>query len=265
MTCGDFKEQVAAFALGILDGDERMACERHLATVEAHDGCLEALQQASEAVALMALSLPPVAPSPSLWPAIEARTRAVAPLGQRRRRWAAAAPWLLAAAALVALAWSLRERLWLRTELRVTAARAGDEASARAQCVAELDAFRRDAGLRRDALALLQRPGTRLVTLAQQGGASASVHVILHPVDAKAFVLGRGLAAPSGKDYELWMIRGDRKIPAGLLRGDASGALITAIDPTLLREGAPDAIAVTLEAAGGKPQPEGPIVLVGKI
>jgi anti-sigma-K factor RskA len=129
--------------------------------------------------------------------------------------------------------------------------------------VAERDAYRRDAELRKEALVLLERPGAKLVQLAQQGGATATASVIWHP--DKAFVLGRGLAAPSGRDYQLWVIRGARKIPAGLLRGDAGGALVTAIDPALLAGGAPDAFAVTLEVAGGKPQPEGPVVLVGKI
>ena len=68
-----------------------------------------------------------------------------------------------------------------------------------------------------------------------------------------------------GRDYELWLIRGTRKIPAGLLRGDTTGTLITALDPALLREGLPDALAVTLESAGGHEQPQGPIVAVGKI
>jgi anti-sigma-K factor RskA len=45
------------------------------------------------------------------------------------------------------------------------------------------------------------------------------------------------------------------------LHADGSGSLVSEVD---LRGGA-DAVAVTLESAGGRPQPEGPIVLVGKI
>jgi hypothetical protein len=269
MTCGEFKEQVAALALGMLDTGERAACERHLGEVATHEGCLAALRQANETAALLALSLPPVAPAAATWTAIEAATRAATAL-RPRRRLLDVAPWLVAAAAALLCAWALRERAVgrdaaavARAEAQAAAGRAGDEARARAQCVAERDAYRRDAELRKEALALLQQPGARLVPLAQQAGTSASASVIWHP--GKAFVLGRGLQAPSGRDYELWVIRGDRKIPAGLLRGDATGALVTAIDPALLAGGAPDAIAVTLEAAGGRPQPEGPIVLVGKI
>jgi hypothetical protein len=263
MTCGEFKEQVAAFALGVLDESERLACEQHLAVAATHEGCIAALRQANEAAALLALALPPVTPSQAVWSAIDAATRVTLPLGGRRT--VAVVPWLLVAAAVLAMAWALRERVVVRDQLRASVARSTDESKARAQCLAELEALRRDVELRREALALLQQPGTQLVALAQKGGATASANVILHAGAKRAFVLGRGLLAPAGRDYELWVIRGARKIPAGLLRGDASGALVAAIDPTLLGEGAPDAIAVTLEAVGGRPQPQGPIVLVGKI
>jgi len=43
------------------------------------------------------------------------------------------------------------------------------------------------------------------------------------PCRERAYLLGRNLSAPSGKDYELWMIRGDKKIPAGLLHAEAGG------------------------------------------
>jgi hypothetical protein len=270
MTCAELKEQAAALALGQLGPDERAAVERHLAEAVAHEGCVEAVRQASEAATLLALALPPVAPAAATWSAIEAGTRTTTALPPRRARAWTAAPWLVAAAAALACAWALRERGVLRHEAEATrataqaaAGRADQEARARAQCVSERDAYRRNAELQKEALALLARPGAKLVPLAQQNGASASASVVWHP--EKAFVLGRNMAAPAGRDYELWMIRGDKKIPAGLLRGDGSGALVTAIDPGLLAGGAPDAIAVTLEAAGGRPQPEGPIVLVGKI
>jgi hypothetical protein len=263
MTCAEFKEQAGALALGVLDGNERAACHRHLADSAHHEGCEAALRQAHDTAALLALALPPLAPSATVWAAIERGTRALPSLAARRRRWLPATMGVLAAAAIVALLWSWRDRASLERQLATATARAHDESRARAQCVAELEAAHKDAALRREALALLERPGTRLVGLAAQGAAAASANVILG--SARAFVVGRGLMAPAGKDYELWMIRGDRKIPAGLLRGGADGALVSVIDPELLAGGAPDAIAVTLEAAGGKPQPEGPIVLVGKI
>jgi anti-sigma-K factor RskA len=78
-----------------------------------------------------------------------------------------------------------------------------------------------------------------------------------------AVLYAAGPPAPQGKDYELWVIRGDRKLPAGLLRTQPTGAILARIDAALLSEGPPDALAVTVESAGGAPQPLGPIVLAG--
>src|SRR5690606_8243018 len=58
VTCAEFKEAVAAYALGIVDPDERAAMARHLADGVAHDGCLEALAEAYETSALLGAALP---------------------------------------------------------------------------------------------------------------------------------------------------------------------------------------------------------------
>jgi hypothetical protein len=262
MTCAEFKELVEAFALGALEPAEAAACEAHLDERE-HDGCLTALRRAHEAVALLGAALPPVTPAPATWAAIAARTGG-ATVGRAPRRFATVA-WAFAAAAALLLVWLLRDRALLQGELRAAADRAQSQSSQRAQCVADLERARADARMQREALALLSQPGAKLVTLAPTGGAAASANVIMRAGDERAFLVGRNLAAPVGRDYELWLIRGARKIPAGLLRGDGQGALVTALDPALLREGLPDALAVTLESAGGHEQPEGPIVALGKI
>jgi hypothetical protein len=265
VTCAEFKELVEAYALGALEPQERAACERHLLQA-AHEGCLEALRRASGAAAALGEALPPVSPAPSTWPAIAARIDATATAAPRRR--ASALPWIVAAAALLLLAWTLRDRMQLHDEMRAAQDRVQSQSSERAQCVADLERLRTDARLQQEALALLGQPGTRVVALAPTAAttaARASANVIVRAGDARAFLVGHNLAAPSGRDYELWMIRGEKKIPAGLLRGDATGALVTALDPALLREGLPDAMAVTLESAGGHDQPQGPIVAVGKI
>jgi hypothetical protein len=262
VTCAEFKELVEAYALGALDPAEAAACEAHLAERE-HDGCLTALRRAHEAVALLGAALPPVTPSPSTWAAIAARTGA-ATVGRAPRRLTSLA-WAFAAASALLLVWLLRGRAEMQGELRAAIDRAQSQSAQRAQCVADLEHARADVRMQREALALLSQPGARLVTLAPSGGAAASANVILRAGDEHAYLVGRNLAAPVGHDYELWLIRGARKIPAGLLHGDASGGLITALDPALLREGLPDALAVTLETTGGHEQPQGPIVAVGKI
>ena len=245
MTCAEFKERAAAMALGALSPEEMAEVEAHLRTTRAHEGCVELLRAMDETAALVAVSLPPVAPSPELWRAIEGRVSGVARITDRPRR-----------------------RGWARGVGSVLAAaeeRAANQERQRAECVAELDKVRADDRLREEAIAMLRLPGTRAIRLAAQGDSRSSAHVLLHASDGRALLIGDGLRAPSGGDYELWVIRGERKIAAGLLRGDERGRLLTAIDPALLQGGPPDAIAVTLEPAGGGPSPRGPIVMLGTI
>jgi hypothetical protein len=252
MTCAEFKEQVAAWALGALTAGESRAMEAHLAGAE-HQGCAEALRRARESLALIALAETPQRPSAAAWQAIERRL-GEAPASSSARPWIG---WLVAAAAVLLLFFTLRDRA---QRLDEAAATARHEQQLRAACTADLEHAQKNAQLRAEALALLEQAGTRLVPLAPQGATVASANVIWS--EHRAFVVGHALSPAPGKDYELWVIRGDQKIPAGLLRGDS---LVAAIDPKLLQGGRPDALAVTLEAAGGRPQPEGPIVLVGKI
>jgi len=250
MTCAEFKEQAAAWALGALSPAESRAMKAHLAEPK-HEDCAEALRRAREAVALIALAEPPLRPSPATWQGIERRLGAAA---SAPREWIG---WLVAAAAVLLLIFTWRDRAARLDAARATAQREGQ---LRAACAAELEHAKADAQLRAEALALLEQAGTRLVPLAPQGATVASANVIWS--ERRAFVVGHALTPAPNHDYELWLIRGDQKIPAGLLRGDS---LVAAIDPKLLAGGRPDALAVTLEAAGGRPQPEGPIVLVGKI
>jgi hypothetical protein len=128
-----------------------------------------------------------------------------------------------------------------------------DEALARA---------RADLKLREEAVALLQQPGTKVMAFTpQQPYARAAATAIVNVKAKRVVFLAGEMPRPAGKDYELWVIRGEQKIAAGLLRDDGSGTVIAAVDPALLAEGA-DALAVTLEPEGGGDQPRGELVMV---
>lgn len=71
MTCVAFRENVAAYVLGILEPAEREAFERHLDEAIAHEGCREALAEAYETTALLGAALPPLEPGPGVWSAVE--------------------------------------------------------------------------------------------------------------------------------------------------------------------------------------------------
>ncbi|MEO6953515.1 MAG: anti-sigma factor [Polyangia bacterium] len=266
MTCAEFKELVGAYALGALSPEECAACDAHLSSTTTHEDCWHALSDANAAAALVAMSVPAVTPPPAVWAAIERRLdRAAAPAPRRRStEWVA---WTIGVAALVLVFFIARDRDRLNDQVKLASAASQRVQQERASCATDLEHARADADTQHQALELLSRRGTKLIALAPQPSDDTTrvASVMFNPESQRAFLIGHGLAAPTGKDYQLWIIRGDQKIPAGLLHGDAAGgAIVAAIDPKLLGT-APDAIAVTLEATGGAPQPLGPIVLVGKI
>lgn len=114
------------------------------------------------------------------------------------------------------------------------------------------------------ALRLMGAPKTLLIQLAAQGDVPYRASALMNGDEGEAILLSSRLTPQEGKDYQLWLIRGDQKISAGLLDAEAEAALAD-IDPELLEDGPPDAIAVTVEPTGGMPQPTGPIVLLGKV
>jgi anti-sigma-K factor RskA len=276
MTCAEFKELCAAYALGAVDEAERAACNEHLAQ-PTHEGCLEALAEAELTLNAIPLALTPVRPRAEMWDAIE---RAVAPatVPKRRPAWHVALPTVLFVAAAAVAIFLYRDR---STQLdravvaekalsdgqgRFTTALAGAE-GLRRDCETQLGALKGQLEARQEAVALLSAPGAKLVKLAPDPKAPATDHravVILDTQQGKAAIVAQGLAAQPGKDYELWVIKGDAKKAAGLLRGDASGGVAIIIDPSVLAAGV-DAFAVTLEATGGGDAPKGPILLVGLV
>lgn len=260
MTCAEVREAAAAYALGALEPGEARELERHLAEPGPHQGCREALEEArSTALALAgALAAPEVRPSPGLWLAIEARTdEAAARRASLGRRWAAWGGAIAAAAALVIAGLLGRE---LRQERVDARAAAHERDLARAQ----LASLQGERALAAEALALLDRPGSRIVALEPQPGQRGRAVAILDAAGERALVASTSLTPQPGKDYQLWVIRGAAAPrPAGFLRvsgGTAAGE----IDPAVLRGPPPDALAVSLEPAGGSAAPT-QVLLVGKV
>ena len=104
MSCDEFKEMAAAYALVALDEPERAACAHHLSTGAPHRGCREAVAGAELVAARLGAALIPQRPSPQVWRAIAARLhedRGAQPLSDdpaRRRGLYHLCGWLVAAA-----------------------------------------------------------------------------------------------------------------------------------------------------------------------
>ena len=73
LTCEEFNDMAPAYALAALDDTERSACTRHLALRGPHRGCQEVVAEAQRVTTRLSAAVPPHAPPPRLWRAIEAR------------------------------------------------------------------------------------------------------------------------------------------------------------------------------------------------
>ncbi len=156
---------------------------------------------------------------------------------------------------------SERRRAALDTELAAAASAERDKQI----CLRELATARVSLREREAALALINDPGSRLVQLAAQGDGPYHASAVLNPERQSGMILARELAPQEGKDYQLWLIRGGAHVPAGILRPDAEGRTLARLSDQVLRDGMPDALAVTVEPQGGMPQPTGPVILRGEV
>ncbi len=289
MTCAEFQESAGLMAVGALSTEEMSLAEAHLAEPR-HSGCLAALRRAADGVEVLARSLSPARLDERVWRGIESQLAGPPPVKRARRAappWRERIAWSAAAAAVVLLLANLAarshdnrrfaEQTATATQERATATgtlereRATATAVAtrlekeRESCARDLLAVRDDADRQRFALELLQTPATLVVSLAPPKGGKPGARALLNLEQRKGVLLSVALAPQAGKDYELWIIRGDKKLSAGLLRAGPSGGVLASIDSGLFASGRPDAVAVTLEKTGGAPQPTGPILLVGAL
>ncbi len=255
-----FEELLPAYALGALDAAELSEVEEHLA------GCGECRRQLAmwdRDLESLAASVEPVVPSETTRARIlrlAAAPQPGVPVPARRR----VPGWLaMAAAALLAVAvWGVAGQVRLRGELeRLTGER--DRLASRVETLdREVTQARGETQQAGQALQVVAARGVRTVTLAGLGPAPrAAGHTYVDPRSREALFYAFDLPAlPSGKTYELWYIAGGKPVAAGTFAMDSRGSA------SLKVEQVPDvssiqAWAVTIEPAGGVPQPTGATVL----
>jgi hypothetical protein len=249
MICAEFKELAAALALDALDPDERVTARAHLAESITHEGCAEALARAEAAARLLSGALIDTPPSDRVWRSIEAWVSARSP----RRRWATAAS--VAAVILAGRGIRLRsERDAARAQTAAVEALAASSGDLARQCAAQLESARKTSGLAREAIALLQQPGSRVVPFAPQGGFGGAALAVLSPDRRRAILLSTALSPAAARDYQLWVIppgRGATPVSAGLVEA-AEGVALGDFQAGALARGA-FALAVSAEPKGGSP------------
>jgi anti-sigma-K factor RskA len=254
-----FEELLPAYALGALDADELREMEEHL--TGSCDECRRQLRLWNLDLESLAASVPPVAPSETTRARILRFAAVATPASSRRLPgWV-----LLAAAALLAVAvWGVAGQLRMGKELESLTAERNQLASQVENLDREVTQARGEAQRASQALQVVADRGVRTVTLAGLAPAPrAAGHTYVNPLRRDALFYAFDLPAlPSGKTYELWYIAGGKPVAAGTFAVDPQGSANVKV------ERVPDvagiqAWAVTIEPAGGVPQPTGAMVLKG--
>jgi anti-sigma-K factor RskA len=227
----DLHELAAPYALDALEPDERERFERHLDECER---CSAQLAELQEVVAALAFAAEGPAPPESLRGRILESARAESSakiVVLPRRRWALPA---VATIAAVAACVAVGLGLWANS----LSDSLNRERNAKADYARAVELLRSGAQVK----TLTGGEGGLLVT---RGGGSAALVICGLP------------RAPGDKTYEAWVIEGKTARPAGLFRG-GSGC-----SPVLLQREVPAGaiVAVTLERAGGVPQPTSAILV----
>jgi anti-sigma-K factor RskA len=248
-------------ALGALDTADRARLAAHLR--EGCAECLGALRGGSDVVAQLAHLFAPAQPSAALRARLAraSERRAPAPAHSarppRRVRIGSAASWVAVAVAAVFGGWAWRENAALRGQLARERSVADASRAALARETQRADELAREHRELNELLLAVAARDARELALRGDGAAAA-----------RAFLSGEHLvlfvhalpSAPPGMTYQAWTIENGAPRSAGLFDTDASGHARHRAD--LSRAAAAGAlIAVTLEPAGGVPQPTGRVVL----
>lgn len=264
-----FAELLPAHAIGALDGEERRDLEAHLEGCASCRAALAAWQREGEALAFSVPAIPPAATTRvRLLREIEHTPQAGPtafrePLRVGASRWTGAG-WWAAAAALALAVWVGAGQRALRRENARLAAESTAIAARLEQVSNELDGARGELARLRLAAQILSTPDLRPVVLAGLAEAPAAVaHSFVNPQQHRALFQAYKLAAaPAGKTYQLWFIADGKPVSAGVFDVDAEGRAQLVVEGVAPLERI-QAWAVTVEPAGGVPQPTGTMVLKG--
>jgi anti-sigma-K factor RskA len=247
MTCAELSDYYELYALGVLEEPERSELESHLA--RNCDTCLASVRRAAASVSPLAELASQVDPPDRL------RRRVMASVGvEPKFQWT----WMHnCAAAAVAIVLGL---FWFE---HVRRERVRDIAFHDA--MQEVKEAENEKGRFGEMLAILGAPDT-IVRVSSEGASQPPQgKVFLNPARGVLLLASNLPPAPEGKIYEMWVISaGGKPAPAGLFQTEPNGRAV------YLQKGPIDvastgAVAVTLEAAGGAPQPTSQPIIVAPI
>jgi anti-sigma-K factor RskA len=269
----EIQETASLYALGALSQHEARAFEFHMD--EGCEVCARELVRFERVLAGLGMGVPPIEPPASIRDRLAARLEQERPISSPPLRVHADQkgvspparpylPWLIAASvALIALVSVIEHRRYQevdRQQQMIAATR-----SEAAQLKAQLDQQKgklQELEQIRDALSA---PESRVIFLSGQEPTPPTSATIVWDTKANQWLVTANLPQPpAGKIYQLWFVTASAKVSAGLIQPDSTGRGFAVVQvPAEIGKIA--AAAITLEPAGGSPQPTLPIYALGKI
>src|SRR5687767_5087113 len=247
------REQCHAYVLGALDGEEREQLQRR---IESGDpDCLDAIQEARELVAQLALAAPLIEPPPALrsrvLQTIQSSPGNVISIATRRRpSYTAWAAWAVAAAVLVFAVVVRRDAGEVREQL----ARLNEDY---VQMQERLQTVTAEAVRHRKVLAVIGARDARTIRLATTAPDAPQFRAYWSQ-PAGLVLVGSNVPAPeSGRTLQLWIVPksgGGNPISAGGFQPDGRGEVVLIADASTAPDAAA-ALAISNEPSGGSPQP----------
>lgn len=249
-----FADNLALYALGSLEGDERAALEKHLQECAS---CRTEVEQLRGDLSLLSLAAgaakPPARSRQRLISAVAAEPRATQPAAQiPRRSWLGSLGWLAAAAMVLVSLGLLRQNSSLQRDFASLRAQFGSQQSELLQA--------------KEMMRMLTDPDVQHVTLVAGKAAPQPQGKAMYQRRSShlLFMASNLPPLPAGKMYELWLIpMSGAPIPAGMFKPDARGSA-TVVNPPLPGNVEAKTFAVTLEPEeGAHDAPHGSMVIVG--
>ncbi len=267
--CYKFRESCESYALGALEGEERAAFEAHLATHCEH--CRAELDRARALVAQLAYLAPEQAPPPHLQNRLMAAIaadaqRGPAPVTPRGSdvspaawwNWLSGLSWAAAAAALLFAVWTHQQAALLEGQRAALEIQLRQEAARLSQTRTELARYEK-------VLAIVSAPGTIQVSLDPAKPAAPRVRAHWNEKSGLVLTALQFPAPEAGRTFQLWLVpKKGNPISAGIFSPDARGDVFHFV-ATSARVAATAALAISVEPAGGSPQPTSTPIWVGAL
>lgn len=244
MSCEELRDHYELYALGLAEDPESSELRAHLN--RGCGVCLAGVRGAREVLSFLAGSAPQVAPPKRL------RKRILASVGAERAGWS----WTpLAIAAGAACLFAAFYYYNAQRDAGQELARLREQARRQSLELARVN----------EALTLLNARETRQVSFGEGATQPPRGKVFVHPAAGVLLLASNLPPAPAGKIYEMWVIpKGGKPVPAGLFQSEAGGTAMHLLKGPVDVAGT-GAVAVTLEAAGGAPQPTSQPVIVAPL